>query len=81
MGDVGQLNVISVKRAADGKFDLIAGEKRLLAAQQAKQRQIEAQIFEDDLTPEQELRIMLDENLVRKDLKTKTTAWSGPSRG
>ena len=67
MDDVGQLNVISVRRRADDKFDLIAGEKRLLAARLAKKRMIDARIYEE-LSVEQELRIMLDENLVRKDL-------------
>lgn len=68
MGTLGQLNVISVKRAEGDKFDLIAGEMRLLAAMDAGQRYIEARIFEVDLTEEQEYCIMFDENMVRNSL-------------
>jgi len=67
MNKHGQLHDITVSDDPDGKFTLIAGHRRLLAAQQLKWEEIGARLL-SGLTPLELEEIELDENLQREDL-------------
>lgn len=62
----GVLQPILVRPLSDGKYEIVAGERRWRASQLAGQRSIPALVRE--MSPEQALAIALIENLQREDL-------------
>jgi len=66
IGKVGVLQPILVRPAAGGRYELIAGERRLRAAKAARVRHIPGRIV--DVTDEEAIEINARENLDRDDL-------------
>ena len=66
LSEHGLLQPIVVRRAGEGRYQLIAGERRLRAARQAGWTEVPAQIIEADDRRVAELAIV--ENLQRRDL-------------
>ena len=64
----GFINPITVKRADDKRFLLVAGGRRLTAARQANISQIPVRIYDRDLSEDELRAIELEENIQRKDL-------------
>jgi len=62
----GLLQPVTVRQCADGKYELIAGERRLRAFRDLSKKQIPAII--EDCTDEQSATLALIENLQRRDL-------------
>ncbi len=67
MEEVGQLQPVIVKKAGE-KYQLIAGERRLLATRKNNQKKIAAVIVDEEITDEYLRQIQLIENLQREDL-------------
>lgn len=65
--EIGQLVPIIVDKNEDGKFILIAGERRLTAAKQLNWNEIEVKLREE-LSPRERTYIELEENIRRKQL-------------
>lgn len=61
----GQLQPIIVSQKPDGKFQLVAGERRLQAHKMLKRTEIDA-VFRSDLTELEKVTLELEENLQRK---------------
>jgi ParB family chromosome partitioning protein len=68
----GVIQPIAVRRRADGAYEIIAGERRWLAAQQAGLTTIPAVLH--DVDERETLVLALVENLVREDLSPMETA-------
>lgn len=66
LASTGQINPITVRPLKAGKFEIVAGERRYLAAGIAKLEQIVCSVRE--LTDEQVLEVQIIENLQREDL-------------
>jgi hypothetical protein len=66
--DHGQLEAVGVRSRADGRFDLIFGQRRLEAARRAGFRDISATVF--NATDEQVLQLALVENMHRRSLSS-----------
>lgn len=64
--DVGQIQPIAVRLADNGRYQIIAGERRFRAAQHNGQKKIFAVIF--DVSDKKMAEMALDENLQREDL-------------
>ena len=66
IAEVGLLQPIAVRKTVTGKFELIAGERRLRAHELLKKTSIEVIVI--DVTPEEASLLTLAENLKRQDL-------------
>ncbi len=64
----GLVQPIVVRELAKGKYELIAGERRLRAAQQLKWERIPCVVREGEATDRSKLELSLLENLQRRDL-------------
>jgi len=64
----GLLNPIHVLRTSDGRYEILAGQRRFLAHQELKYKTIRAVVVEDEAIDEDaKVAISLSENLVRRD--------------
>lgn len=68
----GVIQPIAVRELADGRFEIVAGERRWLAARQAGLRTIPAVVH--DVDERDSLMLALAENLVRENLNALETA-------
>lgn len=64
----GLIHPICVKDLGDGTYRLLAGERRYKAHLMLSTNEIKANVFDHDLSPFEEKRIELTENLDREDL-------------
>ena len=69
MKESGVINPLSVKRKKDGRFLLLAGERRLLILRKNENKQVLVRVYPDDISPLQIKIIEKSENFYRKDME------------
>jgi ParB family transcriptional regulator, chromosome partitioning protein len=68
MAAIGQTTPIRVRATGAGTYEIIAGERRFLAAQNLKWSEIEADVYPPETTPTQTEVLSLVDDLQRDDL-------------
>jgi len=65
---MGLLEPITVRKVADSKYEIIAGQRRFLAHQMLGRNEVMCSVLPYDITPEKAKAISLTENMLRRDM-------------